>query len=127
MAPRTAFPYYGRYNPQLKPPNMWRRVSLTAIVNLLDDLDYDCYYDSDPRGDNNGRIKEGPALYLITGGCLAPIHGGHSSSSKEEVNNSPHGIRGWANVACVPRAFAPARDALRKLATALPAAAPPTA
>jgi hypothetical protein len=111
----------GRYNPLLKPPNMWRRVSLIAIVNLLDDAGYDCYYDSDPRADNNGRIPRGPSLYLITGGCLAPIHGGHSAS-EQEVNNGPHGVRGWANVACVPRAFAPAAAALRKMATALPAA-----
>jgi len=105
------------YNPGLSAPNMWRRVSLTAVVKMLDDAGYDCYYDSDPRGDGGkGSVPRGPALYLITGGCLRSTTAG----TDDGVDNRAHGISGWANVVCVPRNFAPAANAFRQMATALP-------
>ncbi|KAL7461827.1 hypothetical protein ACHAXS_002233 [Conticribra weissflogii] len=100
------------FNPGLSekdpPHGMWGKrgnpkKTLLEVVQELDDLGYDCYLDTRvPREKEKFRgeaVKEAPALYRITGGCL-----------KEEPK-----VRGWANVVCASRRFGGVAEGLSRL------------
>eukprot|EP00569_Conticribra_weissflogii_P005128 CAMPEP_0171344522 /NCGR_PEP_ID=MMETSP0878-20121228/19558_1 /TAXON_ID=67004 /ORGANISM="Thalassiosira weissflogii, Strain CCMP1336" /LENGTH=504 /DNA_ID=CAMNT_0011847727 /DNA_START=168 /DNA_END=1682 /DNA_ORIENTATION=+ len=100
------------FNPGLSekdpPHGMWGKrgnpkKTLLEVVQELDDLGYDCYLDTRvPREKEKFRgeaVKEAPALYRITGGCL-----------REEPR-----VRGWANVVCASRRFGGVAEGLSRL------------
>ena len=80
---------------------------LHDVTEWMDTLGYDCYLESrsnNPSSGGQAEVKDAPALYRLTGGCMA--------------GRDPP-IRGWSNAVCASRAHGAAAKLFLKLATDL--------